>query len=58
MKQTIDLHIHTTCSDGEKTPKQIIDYAKKMELTPLPLLITTPYKPTLQTSLNMQKKIM
>lgn len=26
MKQ-IDLHTHTTCSDGSKTPKELIDYA-------------------------------
>ncbi len=29
MKKIIDLHIHTTCSDGELTPKEIIDEAEK-----------------------------
>ena len=27
--RTIDLHIHTTCSDGALTPCEIIDLAKK-----------------------------
>lgn len=27
MKKIIDLHIHTTCSDGELTPKEVIDVA-------------------------------
>ncbi len=29
MKKIIDLHIHTTCSDGELTPKEVIDVAIK-----------------------------
>ena len=29
MKEKIDLHIHTCCSDGEKDPKSIIDEAVK-----------------------------
>lgn len=33
MKEYIDLHIHTMYSDGDKTPKQIIEMAKKIGLT-------------------------
>lgn len=29
MERIIDLHIHTTCSDGSLTPKQVIDIASK-----------------------------
>lgn len=29
MSTSIDLHIHTTCSDGTFTPKEIVDIAKK-----------------------------
>ena len=29
IKKLIDLHIHSNCSDGELSPKQIIDEAKK-----------------------------
>lgn len=29
MKKIIDLHIHTTCSDGELTPKEVINVAIK-----------------------------
>jgi len=29
----IDLHIHTTCSDGSFTPEQAVDYAKQANLT-------------------------
>lgn len=29
MEKRIDLHIHTTCSDGVLSPKQVIDEAKK-----------------------------
>ena len=31
MEKLIDLHIHTICSDGEKTPFEIIDMAKDRE---------------------------
>lgn len=30
MEKLIDLHIHTNCSDGALTPKEIIDEAYKM----------------------------
>ena len=33
MKEYIDLHIHTLYSDGDKTPKQIIQMAKEIGLT-------------------------
>ena len=29
MEKIIDLHIHTTCSDGELTPREVIDMAIK-----------------------------
>lgn len=33
MKEKIDLHIHTCCSDGEKNPKSIIDEAVKNKVS-------------------------
>jgi len=33
MNEFMDLHIHTLYSDGDKTPKQIIEMAKKIGLT-------------------------
>lgn len=29
MKKIIDLHVHTNCSDGSMTPKEVIDEAVK-----------------------------
>ena len=29
MEKIIDLHIHTDCSDGDLSPKQVIDEASK-----------------------------
>ncbi len=31
--KTIDLHIHTTASDGSYTPKELVDYAVKKKLS-------------------------
>jgi predicted metal-dependent phosphoesterase TrpH len=33
MIKTIDLHIHTTASDGSFTPKELVDYAVKKKLS-------------------------
>lgn len=33
IKKLIDLHIHSNCSDGELSPKQIIDEAKKNKVS-------------------------
>lgn len=33
MEKKIDLHIHTVCSDGAFSPKEIIDIAKKSEVS-------------------------
>lgn len=33
MKERIDLHIHTNCSDGELSPKEVIDEAFKNGVT-------------------------
>ncbi|MBR4178523.1 MAG: PHP domain-containing protein [Bacilli bacterium] len=33
MERIIDLHIHTNCSDGEKTPFEIIDMAKERNIS-------------------------
>ncbi len=33
MEKIIDLHIHTTCSDGELTPKEVIDMAIKNKVS-------------------------
>ncbi len=33
MIKTIDLHIHTTASDGSYTPKELVDYAVKKKLS-------------------------
>ena len=32
MKQQIDLHLHTTCSDGLKTPSEILAAVRKRKL--------------------------
>lgn len=33
MEKIIDLHIHTTCSDGELTPREVIDMAVKNKVS-------------------------
>lgn len=33
MEKIIDLHIHTVCSDGNFSPKQIIDETKKNKVS-------------------------
>ncbi|MEA1980120.1 MAG: PHP domain-containing protein [candidate division Zixibacteria bacterium] len=32
MKQYVDLHLHTTCSDGKKTPSEVLDIVRKKNL--------------------------
>ena len=32
MKSRIDLHIHTTCSDGSLSPREVIDEAARLEV--------------------------
>ena len=33
MKPKIDLHIHTTCSDGSLSPREVIDEAVRLEVS-------------------------
>jgi len=40
MKQLIDLHMHSIySSDGEYTPKELLDYQKKLDIDLYQLLI-------------------
>lgn len=32
MKQYVDLHLHTTCSDGKKTPEELLDIVRQKNL--------------------------
>ncbi len=36
-ERTVDLHTHSTCSDGTLTPAEVVDHAKKMGLSAIAL---------------------
>lgn len=38
----VDLHVHSTCSDGTFTPEELVDYAMKRDCEPSPSQIMIP----------------